>query len=68
MLKSEAISFYGSQANFARAVNRASSTVAEYSEVLPLEVALLTEKLTKGKRRVDWSLYPNAPAELRKRQ
>jgi hypothetical protein len=65
MRKADAISFFGNQAAYARALGRAQSTVSEYPEVLPLEAALLTEKLTKGKRRVDYALYPNAPPGLR---
>jgi hypothetical protein len=58
MLKDDAISFYGSQAEYARALGRAPSTICEYGTVLPLEAALLTEKMTKGRRRVDFTLYP----------
>lgn len=65
MRKSDAISFFGSQAKFARAIERAESTVSEYSEVLPLEIAFITELLTKKKRRVDLTLYPNVPRQLR---
>jgi hypothetical protein len=57
MKKSDAISYFGSQAEYARALNRSPSTVCEYDEILPLEPALLTEKITNGRRKVDFRLY-----------
>lgn len=58
MLKEDAVSYFGSQAAYAAALNRSRSTVCEYGKVLPLEAALLTEKVTRGKRKVDFKLYP----------
>jgi hypothetical protein len=65
MLKSDALSYFGTQAEFARELGRAESTISEYPPVLPLEAALLTEKLTRGKRKVNFKLYPKAPPRLR---
>jgi hypothetical protein len=65
MLKSSAISHFGSQAKLARAVERAESTVSEWPEVLPLGIAVIAEKVSRGKVRVDWALYPKVPEALR---
>lgn len=67
MRKAVAISFFGSQVKFAKAIGRAESTVSAYPEILPLGIALITEKVTEGKIRPDYSLYSDAllPPSLR---
>jgi hypothetical protein len=65
MRKSDAIEFFGSQAKFARAINRSESTVSGYSETLPLGIAVTVEKLSHRKCKVDYSLYPKLPESLR---
>jgi DNA-binding transcriptional regulator YdaS (Cro superfamily) len=62
MLKSDAISYFGTQQKLAAAIGRAESTVSEWDEVVPLAAAALIEKVTRGKRKVDYSLYPEASA------
>lgn len=65
MKKSDAIAHFGSKAKFAREIGRAASTVTEYGEVLPLGIAMLVEKLSKGRVQVDYSLYDDLPPSLR---
>lgn len=67
MRKADAVSYYGSVTKLAAELGRVQSTVSEYPDPLPLEAAMLVEKLTKGKLKVDYSLYPDnrLPPKLR---
>lgn len=68
MRKADAIQFFGTQQRLADAVERAQSTVAEWGEVLPLEIAYIVQELTRGKKnapKFDRSLYPKMPKRLR---
>ena len=69
MRKSDAVSFFGNQTKYAAALNRAASTISEYDDVLPLEAALLTEKIARGRLKVDFRLYDprKLPPALRPR-
>lgn len=65
MLKSDAISHFKTQQALADAIGRRQSTVSEWPEVVPLAAAVLIERVTRKKCRVDYSLYPKVPAHLR---
>lgn len=62
MLKSDAISYFGTQQKLAAAIGRAESTVSEWPDVVPLASAVLIERATRGKRKIDYTLYPEARA------
>lgn len=68
MLKSDAISYYGTQQRLAAAIGRAESTVSEWPDVVPLASAVLIERATRGKRKVDYSLYPQARTATTRQQ
>lgn len=67
MRKADAVIYFGNQAKFAEEIDRAQSTVSEYGDVLPLNIALLVEKLSEGNLKVDYSLYKDIelPPRLR---
>lgn len=66
MRKSDAVAFYGTQKKLADAIGRVQGTVAHWGDAVPLQYAYMLEKMTGKKLRIDPSLYPNLPPELRK--
>jgi hypothetical protein len=64
MRKSDAVSFFGSQREMAAGLGLAPSTVCEMPDPLPLGWALIVEKGSNRKRRVDYSLYDHIPPIL----
>lgn len=66
MLKSDAISYFGTQQKLADAVQRSASTVSEWGEVVPLEPALILERITGKKLKLDPALYPKLPPQARR--
>jgi hypothetical protein len=60
MLKTDALSYFGSQKRLGDAIDRSQSTVSEWPEVVPLEDAFLLELATRKKLRVDLMRYPRA--------
>lgn len=68
MRKSVAIAYFGSQQKLAEAVNRSTSTVAEWPDTVPLEHAFVLERITRGKKnalKIDPELYPKLPPQAR---
>lgn len=64
MRKSDAVSYFGSQREMAKQLRLAPSTVCEMPDPLPLGWALMVEKGSNRKRRVDYRLYPDLPPIL----
>lgn len=57
MRKSDVIKFFGSVANVAKAINISSQAVSLWGEVVPESSAYKIQVKTKGKLKVDESLY-----------
>jgi DNA-binding transcriptional regulator YdaS (Cro superfamily) len=57
MRKLDAISYFGTQKALAAAIGYAESTVSEWGEIVPLAPAVLIERATRGRRKVNYSLY-----------
>lgn len=57
MLKSTAVKHFGSCAAVARAIDRWSSAVVAWPEIVPEGMAYKIQVITKGRVRVDPSLY-----------
>lgn len=62
MRKQDAVSYFKTQKALAAAIGYAESTVSEWGEVVPLAAAALIERATRGRRKVDYSLYRRARA------
>lgn len=57
MLKQTAIKFYGSCAAIARAIERSSTSVVDWPGIVPEGMAYKIQVVSKGRCRVDPSLY-----------
>lgn len=57
MKKETAIQHFGSAAAVARAINRAPSAVVEWPAIVPEGMAYKIQVITRGRLRVDTSLY-----------
>jgi DNA-binding transcriptional regulator YdaS (Cro superfamily) len=57
MLKTEAISFYGSLSELARALGIQKSAISRWKKYVPLRRAMQLEAMSKGKLRCSAELY-----------
>ncbi len=57
MHKSEAVSHFGSQRKLADALGISQASVSEWGELIPMGRALQIEKITRGRLKVDLSIY-----------
>lgn len=60
MLKTEAINFYGSLSELARALGIQKSAISRWKKYVPLKRAMQLEAMSKGRLRCDAYIYLDA--------